>query len=776
MVNNTLSRLAGLAAFTLMVARLGRLLDSGDGASAWHLILIASAFLGGVVWWLLKQTVTTKRVALALFALAGLILFFRIAAPQSLIVGIIPGPETPGAMVTEVSESLDIFRYGVSPVYPSSGLVAFLAVLMWGIGGLFVWGATGGPVAAMSLPSIALYLQFAVIDRAPAGNGWMGAAAIVFALAIAAVANEQRSTAGRVRDADGRPLPRRGGNFAVLMAGIVAIASVSIASSAASVLPDQGAIEWRTNGGYGAGYGGISFNRLVGLQKRVVSRSNAELFRATLDENAPPASQIYWRMETLDEYDGQSWIPTVEQPERYSPNTAGGDPSHAYQGQSATFTERIRIEALRGPLVPTAGVAQALQSDTENINQFQVTRDGSLVIQSQLDEGMTYQVESEYPLERADLNGLATGSDGELTPLFAEAQRVGALSLSPVEVDRSEPRPVDIDRFVELPEDMPASIEATAREITGGAQSDFERATLLQHWFRDSGTFTYSTDISAGHTELQLDEWLNDPESPDYRIGYCEQFAASMGVLGRSLGIPTRVVWGFTPGEVVDQSDGTQAVVVRDNNAHAWVEMWMDGFGWVRFDPTPRGDGALPESYTASFDPTEFVADPVQQAQTIDQPGFDEEGPRFGLDDNVDLGLSDGSSAGSFAWWVLLIPGMAIAALVVPLLKRTRRKRRLQAIRDGDVTAAWDEIVDQLSDLGQDIPADQTPIEFALATDRTLVPVATAYGAAIYGGREHQGKEDDFLAVEGWIKLKYDGSQRFRAGFNPGSLRKREED
>jgi Asp-tRNA(Asn)/Glu-tRNA(Gln) amidotransferase A subunit family amidase len=111
--------------------------------------------------------------------------------------------------------------------------------------------------------------------------------------------------------------------------------------------------------------------------------------------------------------------------------------------------------------------------------------------------------------------------------------------------------------------------------------------------------------------------------------------------------------------------------------------------------------------------------------------------------------------------------------LVIPGLKRVRRNRRLRTIRNGDVTAAWDEIVDQLTDLGHDVPEHQTPIEFARSTDRSLVPLATAYGASVYGGHRHAGRIDDFLAVERWVKLKYEGGQRARASFNPTSLLRR---
>ncbi|MDH3462327.1 MAG: DUF3488 and transglutaminase-like domain-containing protein [Acidimicrobiia bacterium] len=772
MVNNTLSRVAGIAAFGLMISRLGRLLETSGEAPAWHLILMASTFLGGVIWWLVNQTVTSNRMALLLFGLAGGILFLRIAVPQSLIAGFFPGLDTPGALITEVSESFDIFRFGVSPVFPSSGIVAFLAVIMWGIGGVFVWGASGGPVVAMSLPSIAIYLQFGVMDRQPAGRGWMLAAATVFALAIAAMANDQRSNAGRVRDQDGRPLARRGGSMAAALAALIALTSVSVVGAASSIVPEDGNVSWRTGGGYGEGFGGVAYNRLVGLQKLVNSRSDVELFRATVDDNAPPASQIYWRMESLDRFNGQSWLPTSDSLLRYSPSTAGGDPTHRYQGTVATFTQRIQIAALRGPVAPTAGTATALQSDTEDINQFQVAPDGSLVIQSQLDEGMTYQVEAQFPLEKEDIAALATGPNGQLTTLFAEASRAGAYNLTPSPVDRTVERPVDLARFTELPEDTPTSISSIAREKTAGAQSDFERATLLQHWFRDSGEFTYSTDITPGHTNLKLADWLTDETSTDYRVGYCEQFAASMAVLGRSLGIPSRVVWGFTPGDVVTQSNGTEAIVVRDRNAHSWVEMWMDGFGWVKFDPTPRSDGVLPESYTAGFNPEDFVADVEGGSRTIDQPNFADD-PLLRIDESDNpIGERSGPDL-SISWWAVAIPILVLAALAIPALKKLRRNRRLRTIRHGDVTAAWDEIVDQLTDLGHQIPEFQTPIEFARSTDRSLVPLATAYGASLYGGHENVGKMDDLLAVEGWVKLKYESGQRMRASFNPTSLVRR---
>ena len=259
----------------------------------------------------------------------------------------------------------------------------------------------------------------------------------------------------------------------------------------------------------------------------------------------------------------------------------------------------------------------------------------------------------------ADLGALATLSDGSLSPLFANAAEDGVFTAEPSEGGGPLERPADIERFIELDEDIPADIALIARRQTLGAATDFERAWLLQYWFRDSGAFVYSTQVSTGHGVLDLEAWLTEPTSLNYRTGYCEQFAASMAVLGRAIGIPSRVVWGFTPGRVQTQADGTEVIVVRDNNAHAWVEMWMDGFGWVKFDPTPRGDGTQPESVTASFDPVVYLPPPDPNAPPISVPGFLDESEIPGQFDEQGNPIDPNGSAFNLEawWWVLTRTG-----------------------------------------------------------------------------------------------------------------------
>jgi hypothetical protein len=334
--------------------------------------------------------------------------------------------------------------------------------------------------------------------------------------------------------------------------------------------------------------------------------------------------------------------------------------------------------------------------------------------------------------------------------------------------------PPNLDFYTELPDATATGIAQTASRVTAGSESHFEAAWRLQSFFRDGdNAFTYDAAVTSGHTSLILDDWLNDRTSRNFRTGYCEQFAAAMAVMARTLNIPSRVVWGFTPGSVETQSNGTDKIVVRDRNAHAWVEIWIDRVGWVQFDPTPRREqtGYVEQapSITAEFDPEEFLPE-AETNDPLSQPGVD---PNFGeepplLDSDPNPLASPGPR-----WWLILIVAALPLLAVVPSYKKLRRLRRVARIREGDITAAWDEIVDRLTDLGQPIPPSLTPIEVARSTDPALMPLAGSYASTIYGGRSGQARDSDLYGVEWWIDRTYDGSARARAALSLKSVLRR---
>ncbi len=768
-----LSQLAGLLVLAMILSRAGRLVQFGDGETLWHLVLIAAALLGGVLWWLMLQFSIKPTWAFTVFVVGAAIVFLRVAVPETLTFGVVPTSATLPALAESMQETFRIIRSGVAPVIPSPGLIAILAVMMWVLGGLYAQGATTGNVAVMMIPAGTAYLQFAVFDRRSAGLPWMLISAFVIGLALAGLALDRRESVGRARDSSGLPIAHNAPRAALLMATVVGLVSVMATTNAVGVVSEYGNLPWQSGGpGFGSGPGGnVLFDRFVDLRQRLISRENALLFRATLGPGAPPANEIYWRMETLDEFDGVAWRRGNGQTRVAAPSTPVGDPQHSYRGNSTSILQRVFIARLGGTLMPTAGDPRTIHeisgANTIRPGEVRFGRDGALFRPVGVTADDNYQLESVYPLTDADLGPLATDTDGELSPLFASAAEDGLFSGIAGPPPGSVDRPDNIEEFLDLPQNFPGQLTATALRMTRGAATDFEKAWMLQHWFRDSGDFTYSQEVSTGHGALVLEEWLNSPSSENYRTGYCEQFAAAMGVLGRVLDIPTRVVWGFTPGASVT-IDGLEVIEVRDTNAHAWVEMWMDGFGWVRFDPTPRGEG-LPPSMTAGWQPADHVAEPGTGGVVV---GPEPQDPTI---DDTPSPLDPGTASpfdrnGGPRWWLIGIPGIALLFGIVPLVKRFRRNRRLARARDGDITALWDEIVDRLADLGDPVTETMTPLEWAGSKGSALLPLARGYASAVYGDKHATLTDDQLMELEWWMQSRYDGRQRLVASMNPRSL------
>jgi transglutaminase-like putative cysteine protease len=770
-MDRRLGRIAGIVALGLVLARLDlRLLLGGP---PWPVVLVASAVLGGIVFWLLGQGLSGRpRLVNTLFALGAAILLLRVSVPETLFAGVIPTTETWPPLVNELSEAVRLIRHGVAPIIPTAGVVAVLALIMWSIGGLFAWGSTNGPVAALFIPLLTLYLQLAVSDRHPVGLTWTIVFVIVIGLGVTAMAIERKEAVGRARDPDGRALPGHNPYLALMLAAVIGLGALVLSETASGLVPSQGVLAWRGGGtGYGLSGSGVAFNRLVDLKQRIISRTNQVLFRATLGPDSPPGDRLYWRMETLDEFDGTAWRRSNVNSQSYDPNLGVPATDDLYLGTSHRILHQVQIDNLRDGVLPTAGVPLQVHelsvgSSAIPPSSLLVLEDSALLAPSGLQRGATYQVVASHADIDADLGALATGEDGSLSPLFAAASAAGTFQATPGRPAVETDAPADLSRYAQLPEGFPSALSDIARERTAGATTDFERAWLLQYWFRDSGDFQYSTDVSTGHNSLDLEAWLTDNTSTNHRIGYCEQFAATMAILGRTLGIPSRVVWGFTPGRLEPQAEGPDVVVVRDTNAHAWVEMWMDGFGWVSFDPTPRG-AFQPPSPTSLFDPTQFVPAPgdldTVTAPTV--PGSGDLGANPFVDDPPLAGSAEGAR-----WWLLLIPALALALTAVPSVKWLRRRRRMHRLRRGDITAAWEEIVDRLTDLGVAVPAAKTPMELARETDVALLSLAVGYSAAVYGGRAGTGKESDLIEVEGWLHTNYESGRRMRARLSPRSL------
>ncbi len=174
-----------------------------------------------------------------------------------------------------------------------------------------------------------------------------------------------------------------------------------------------------------------------------------------------------------------------------------------------------------------------------------------------------------------DPAGLDVISYGWQATGFRYAVTALDLSFTPAALRRAAtPAPQVRARDLALPR-LPAVVGQRLRAVVAGSRTDFDRAVAVQEWFRSE--FTYDISIVDGSDNSALARFLES------RRGYCQQFAATMAVMARLLGIPARVVVGFLPGT---QPRLTEWVVTA-HQAHAWPELYFEGSGWVRFEPTP---------------------------------------------------------------------------------------------------------------------------------------------------------------------------------------------
>ncbi len=272
------------------------------------------------------------------------------------------------------------------------------------------------------------------------------------------------------------------------------------------------------------------------------------------------------------------------------------------------------------------------------------------------------------------------------------------------ELDAAGPPPSDVLRqYVPFPAPSDSPLRKLAQRITKHASTMYGKAMAIQEWFLHPGRFTYTTNASQQNTLAGLLHFLTTA-----RQGYCQQFAFGMAALARLIGIPARVAVGYTAG--ARQSDGNWLVTSAD--AHAWPELFFQGAGWLRFEPTPGGStgqgSAFPPVYARSVSSTIPGSGPGQTS-----PG--------GSSGNIPGGAAKGqpggrlripnSSAGTAAplahhTSVPVLPIVAVVLVILALLPRTARSvsrwRRWRSAHDPVAAAhvAWRELRDDLTDHG----------------------------------------------------------------------------
>ena len=437
--------------------------------------------------------------------------------------------------------------------------------------------------------------------------------------------------------------------------------------------------------------------------------------------NTMPGVDMKWRGTTLSLFDGRRWFNEIDR----------GEPILVEKRQAILATpeqwgrpgKRVQYEV-------------QLKSATDDVLFFLGVPEGIVIDAPQI---------------------IRTPAGGYRTGGLAHSRRYEARSFldDPLTPPLMPPSMSEPSRRLHLQvPPMDPAIGRLAQEVTRGAVTPEAKARALEKHLR----------TQYGYTTTLLSSEVRDPISHFLfrrKQGHCEYFASAMALMLRTVGIPSRVATGFQSGTFNPISNW---YLIRASDAHSWVEAWIDGRGWVTFDPTPAGPANEP---TAWWNTAALYLDALEVFWQDWVMSYDME-RQFLLADrvgqNMHLPAWTGKRPGEYAKavWASMLNAIdrrvaAIAAVCVALAwlawwlgprlwSMWARRRRDNILRErpagaSDATLLYQRLLDAMKRHGNEKPSWLTPREFARTLGQSphsaLVEEATElYQELRYGARE----------------------------------------
>ncbi|MDQ3571524.1 MAG: DUF3488 and transglutaminase-like domain-containing protein [Actinomycetota bacterium] len=506
--------------------------------------------------------------------------------------------------------------------------------------------------------------------------------------------------------------PARAGGSAALAVAIAAAAALPAAARVDTSDPAIPYTQWRIFGE--EDIVGFDWNHSYGPFDW--SQRGLELFRVRADR------PMYWRTSVLDSFSGEVWTSSgvPGSSSAGDGNLSGAAALHIQRHPRWVEEAEFGILGLETDLVPAPGTPTSI----EGIATGGIGADGTTEIEgTPLTKGDSYSLTAYVP----DPLARSLRALGEVrypsrleryTTLLLPAARNPAGAADPaapiaplVQVTAPLRGRERVIHSYGAP--IAGRIDSTAYDrvrdlavrLTRSADGPYAAIARLQGFLADR--YVYEEDV-PDHREPLTAFLFED------RAGYCQHFSGAMALMLRMIGIPARVVSGFAPG----QPDGN-GYVVRDTDAHSWVEVWFPRVGWVTVDPTPAAAPARTETLTA--------ADPTGR---VDATG---RGRAFSIEQAAQSGPQGSGSRGepesgrSPLPLLVLIPGLAIAVVL------WRRRERL--LSPAGAEAQLRELERALPALGVELGPGTTLLE----VERRL---AAGFGAspAVYVARLRENR------------------------------------
>lgn len=667
-LDSTLPAITGAVALGMLLTTLP--LRSIFTDWAWLTVSIGCALPYLAVVALARSRTTPRWWHSAVGLAASLLMLLWVFVPQHLALGVVPTGGSFGDLSSLIRTAHDTVQREHAP------LASTQALRLWVAAALVALAVLTDVLAVLlrhPLLASAPLLEVLVVASATSSRAsnpiWFAAAALGFLLIMLAGTKLQDRAWGPSVDGTGG---RLGGARRMAVTGVVAALIVPAVLPSASVNVLARAAHHNGGGsGSGGGGGSIVLNSLASLRGSLQRPTPVDLFQVQVTRGSDP---FYIRQEVDDTFTNDGWQPSVRtsaDPAAISPLGRGQYPvsPESNDGQptrAPTFSmnAKFTILALGGTTLPILANPAAFDppSDTAGWNSQTSSAFGV-----SLKRNMTYTETVQQPAPKVEQLQASAKWTGTSDPTLA------------TQLTSLPPQP---DEVVQL-----------ASRLTSGQRTPYDKARAISTYFTNPQSgFSYALSAPPNDGRNALVTFL------DKKVGYCQQYAAAAGVLMREAGLPARVVIGYTH----HTPDANGVFTVTTSDAHAWVEVFFDGIGWVPFDPTPL---AGPDSARAVALPwaTHNVA-PVQTAEATANRGRSATPSAPRPKDTVASVAAPATKAFSPVWriglTVLVLILVLLAVVLGPrMLRRRLRRRRLDRARStGNPETLWQEVAATAAD------------------------------------------------------------------------------
>ncbi|MCK0112657.1 DUF3488 and transglutaminase-like domain-containing protein [Ornithinimicrobium sp. F0845] len=692
---------AGLAALaTLTVAwPLTNLLREGDWIGPAILLVLLVAVVGAVLR-SLDADPTLVVLGQALAVLGALVWRYL---SDTLMWVVVPGPDTLDRATELLREAGRTLQSFAAPAPTNEG-VEFLIVSVLALTAVSVdaIGVTGRAPATAGLPLAAAFLV-SVSNSGRAMDPWFfAAAALAWLLMVAQQGNRLVSgwSSADRRESVGAHDVSHGPSGHRTVARVLAVVTVLGALVLASVVPHlpptffAEGLARDPDGRSVGGSGQVSFTETMDVTADLHDQSDDPVIRF----RSPSRPLQPLRVTATNEYDGERWLPPDYDPgPPQAPQlTPGTSPQAAMADELSLQVAEMSVlsNSLGAPHLALPGPVLSVTSEDTTMQW-----DAELAAVRVSERPDTYQVS------------------------FLQVAQTGRV---PDGVGDAEADPGEWEDYLQVDPDGEAALSALADQVVGDATNDLEVANLIQQHFR-SGLYTYSLQLAPGAGgDDAISHFLQT------RQGYCVQFATAMVMMARQQGIPARMAVGFLPGEL--QANGSFSVVVSD--AHTWPELWIDGLGWTRFEPTPGIRSGPPPPYSElNSGAGEEVPTVTETATPTGVPTQQPEGTAEDTSWWEDLQDFVRSAAPILLRALVVVVLLGVLMAVVAIAGRRHRESVLRhaATPQERIEGQWELLKRSLEDYGIDPPPDRSPREMAshyVTAARLDRPTADAMGRA----------------------------------------------